>query len=72
MLAVLRQSASQVVGTNLSLIAPAGNTAYTLRNVAAVAAFDNTTSELIGSRFELQTSRSRDKRVTVLPITGRL
>ena len=55
---------------NIRVIAPAGNTAPFEETSQRWRAIGNTVSDLTGPRFELQTSPSRDERVTSRP-TGR-
>ena len=65
-LVVIRRSVLQVGWANLRVIAP-GNTASFEEMSQLSRAVCNTVPHLTGPRFELQTSRSRDKRVTARP-----
>ena len=64
-LAVLRQSVSRVCGAHLRVIAPAGSTVLSEEMLQRWRPVGNCV------QFELQTSRSKDERVTARP-TGRL
>ena len=68
-LAVLRRGVLRARGAHLHVIAP-GNTAPFEEMLRWWRAVGNTVFNLTGPRFEPQTSRSRDERVTVRP-TGR-
>ena len=68
-LAVLHRSVLRVGGTHFRVIAP-GNTASFEEMSQRWRVVGNTVSDLTGPRFEPQTSRSRDERVTARP-TGR-
>ena len=67
-LAGLRRSVERVGGAHLRVIAPASNTAPFEEMSQRWRAVGNTVSDLTGPRFERQTSRSRDERVTARPI----
>ena len=69
-LAVLRRSLLRVRGSHLSVILPAGNT-DTFKMLQRWQPVGSTVSDLIGPRFEQQTSCSRDGHVTARP-TARL
>ena len=66
-LAVLRRSVLRVGGAHLRVIAPMGNTAPFEEMLQQWRVVGNTVSDLTGPRFDLQTSRSRDERVTARP-----
>ena len=58
----------RVYGVHLRVIAPADNTASFKEMLQRWRAIGNTVSDLTGPRFEAQTSRSRDARVTARQI----
>ena len=68
-LAVIRRTCNEFAGTISASLRP-GNTAPFEEMSQRWRAVGNTVSDLTGPRFEPQTSRSRDKRVTARP-TGR-
>ena len=69
-LAALRRNVSRVGKAHLRVILPIGNTAPFEEMLQPWRVVGNTVSNLTGPRFEPQTSRSRDERVTTRP-TGR-
>ena len=58
---------SRVGGAHLHVIAPAGSLAPIEEMPQRSRAVGNTVSDLIGPRFEPQTSHSADERVTAQP-----